>query len=99
MNLLDIYTAAHDTQFQNRCRVATWIAAQNIAAESPSTPNHDSRKDWSIRALQDNITIKPHQLAMQVLRNPVIAANPAGAADDDIQFQVNSVIDAIIAIG
>jgi hypothetical protein len=99
MNLLDIYTAAHNTQFQNRCRVAAWIAAQDIASEDVSTPNHETRMDWSKRALQDNITIKPHQLAMQVLRNPVIAADPAGAADGDIQFQVNSVIDAIIAIG
>jgi len=99
MNLLDIYTAAHNTQFQNRCRVATWIAAQDIASEDVSTPNHETRMDWSKRALQDSITIKPHQLAMQVLRNPVIATDPAGAADGDIQFQVNSVIAAIIAIG
>lgn len=99
MDFLAIYGAANDGSFQSRCRVAMWLAAQNIAAEAEDTPDHATRVEWAKRVLQDVVTIKPHVLAMQVLRNPVIAANPAGAADDAIQFQVNSVIDSIIAIG
>lgn len=94
-----IFGATQDGAFQNRCRVAMWLAAQDIAAEPEDTPDHATRKEWAKRVLQDVVTIKPHVLAMQVLRNPGIAANPGAAPDADIQFQVNSVIDSIIAIG
>lgn len=99
MSYLAIYAAANDAEFQSRCRVATWMAAQDIAAEDPATPNHENRKDWSTRVLTDRTNITGRQLAMQVLRNSVIAGNHASAPDGDIQYQVNAVIDAIIAIG
>jgi len=99
MDYLAIYGAANDAGFQSRCKVAMWLAAQDIAAEPEDTQDHATRKEWAKRVLQDVVTIKPHVLAMQVLRNPEIAAGPAAARDDAIQFQVNSVIDSIIAIG
>jgi hypothetical protein len=99
MSYLSIHSAANDQDFQARCRVATWKAAQDIAAEDPTTPNHEGRKDWSTRILQGRANISGLQLAMQVLRNPVIAENATGAPDGDIQYQVNTVLDAIIAIG
>ena len=99
MNYLSIFSAANDATFQSRCQVAMWRAAQDISAESPETDNHVSRKEWSARVLQDKATISCRQLAMQVLRNDTIAVDPTAADDGDIQFQVNSVIDAIIAIG
>lgn len=95
----DIYTAANDATFQGRCQVAMWKAAQDIMAEDSGTPNHTQRGDWANRVLQDKATITPRQLAMQVLRNAVIAGNPTAAADADIQFQVNSIVAALIAIG
>lgn len=94
-----IYAAANNAAFIARCRVATWKAAQDIASEDAATPNHASRKDWSDRVLADRTNITDKQLAMQVLRNSVIAADPANAPDGDIQYQVNSVLGAIIAIG
>lgn len=99
MSYLTIHSAANDADFQARCRVATWKAAQDIAGEDPATPNHQMRIDWSTRILQGRANISGLQLAMQVLRNSVVAADPAVAADDAIQFQVNSVLGAIIAIG
>jgi hypothetical protein len=98
-NYLQIYQAADNTDFQARCRVATWMAAQDIASEAEDTPNHAMRADWAKRVLQETIGICDRQLAVQVLRNQVIATDPANAADSDIQFQVNSVLDAIMAIG
>jgi hypothetical protein len=99
MDYLKIFGAANDQAFQSRCRVATWKAAQDIAAEDPATPCHESRKDWASRVLADKTNITDRQLAMQVLRNPQIAADAGAAPDGDIQYQVNSVLDAIIAIG
>jgi hypothetical protein len=99
MAYADIYAAANDATFQGRCQVAMWTAAQNIAAEAANTPNHQARIDWSTRVLQDRANITPRQLAMQVLRNATIAANPSTSTDGDLQFQVNSVIADIITIG
>jgi len=99
MDFLVIHSAANDAQFQSRCKVAMWLAAQDIAAEAEGTADHATRKEWAKRVLQDVVTIKPHVLAMQVLRNPQIAASPVAAPDADIQYQVNAVIDSIIAIG
>jgi hypothetical protein len=95
----DIFNAANDPLFQGRCLVAMWRAAQDVAAESPDTQGHQQRADWATRALQDKAIITPRQLAMQVLRNATIAANPGAASDGDIQFQVNSILPSLIAIG
>lgn len=99
MSYLTIFAAANDAGFQSRCRVATWRAAQDIAAEDDATPNHATRMDWASRVLTDKSNITDKQLAMQVLRNVTIAENPDGAPDEDIQFQINAAIDMIIAIG
>jgi hypothetical protein len=99
MDYLGIYGMANDAAFQSRCRVAMWCAAQDISVEPEDTPDTTTRKEWAKRVLQDVVTIKPHVLAMQVLRNPVIAADPTSAPDDAIQFQVNAAISSIIAIG
>ena len=99
MSYSDIYAAANDATFQGRCSVAAWNAAQAIVSESPDTANHQSRKDWATRVLQDRANITPLQLAMQVLRNSVIAGAPSTASDNDIQFQVDSVLADLITIG
>lgn len=99
MALIDIFNAATDETFQSRCLAATWKAAQDIMAEAANTVNHQARIDWASRMLKDEANITPRQLAMQVLRNATIAANPAGASDGDLQFQVNSVIDSLIQVG
>lgn len=99
MAYADIYNAANDALFQGRCQVAMWKAAQDIAAESPDTANHKARLDWASRVLQDSANVTPRQLAMQVLRNPTIAASPSASSDGDLQYQVNSVLDSLIAVG
>jgi hypothetical protein len=99
MAYADIYAAANDSAFQGRCLVALWTAAQDVATEDPATTDHIARLDWATRVLQDHANISARQLAMQVLRNSTIATAPSSAADADIQFQVNSVLGALIAIG
>ena len=99
MAYTDIYTAASDETFQGRCLVAAWVAAQAIIAEDPQTQDHQRRKAWAVNVLRDQVVITPKQLAMQVLRNTTIAANPGAATDADIQFQVNSVLADLLTIG
>lgn len=100
MAYADIYNAATDTAiFQPRCMVAMWKAAQDIMAEDPQTADHQRRVAWATNVMRDKAAITPKQLAMQVLRNATIAANPGAASDGDLQFQVNSVIPSLLDIG
>lgn len=99
MSFTETFTAAGDATFQGRCRVATWHAAQDIVNESPDAVDHQKRIDWAMCVLTDTTNISDRQLAMQVLRNSVIAANPTTAADDDIQYQVNVVLNDLVRIG
>ena len=94
-----IYTAATDPTFQGRCQVAMWSAAGDIINEATNTASHAQRLDWANRVLMDHANITARQLAMQVLRNTTIAANPTAALDSDLQFQVNSIVPSLIAIG
>jgi len=93
------FTAATDVTFQGRCLVACWVAAQDILAEATNTPNYVNRRNWAVNILQGQTRISPRQIAIQVLRNASIAANPTASPDGDLQFQVNSIIDDLLAIG
>jgi hypothetical protein len=98
MAYTDIYAAANEAGFQGRCQAALWKAAQDILAEAPATADHDLRAAWARKVLTDRANISARQVAMQVLRNPVIAAAPAAATDNDIKFQVDSVISDLMLL-
>ena len=76
MAYADIYNAATDPNWQGRCLVAVWKAAQDILSEDPGTQDHQRRKAWAVNVLRDGAAITPKLLAMQVLRNETIAATP-----------------------
>jgi hypothetical protein len=99
MNYLGIYSTACDKDFQNRCRVAMWRAAQEITDQAPAPNSQDVRRDWAERVLREEVKITDRQLALQVLRKVSIADNPADTPDQDVQAQVDAVINSIIAIG
>ena len=99
MSYTAIYTASQDEAFQGRCLVACWKAAQDILAEDPGTPNYEVRRGWAVSILQGTQRASAQQIAVQVLRNATIAANPTTAVDGDLQFQINSIIPDLTAIG
>ena len=99
MSYAATFAAASDSVFQGRCLVACWRAAQDILGEPTSTPNYEVRRGWAVTVLQGRQRATPMQIAVQVLRNSVIAAAPGTATDGDIQFQVNSIIADLTAIG
>lgn len=97
MAYIDVYNAAVDVvTFQPRCLVAMWKAAQDIQNDTNAS---QLRKDWASAVLTDRARVTPRQLAMLVLSNASIAANPATATDGDIQFQVNSIVDRLVSLG
>ena len=95
----EIYAAATDEAFQARCRAALWEQANKVlagdegfpaAGQASAQPMDDPA--YAYKALRDQTTISDRVLAMQVLRNSSIAANPAASADADILWQLNNAI-------
>jgi len=99
MAYADIYLASKDATFQGRCLVAARDAANDILAESPQTANHTARRTWAVNTLRGQANITPELLAIQVLRNPTIAANPTAAPDGDLKFVIISYLTDLIEIG
>lgn len=50
------------------------------------------------RVLQDLQNITPRVLAMQVLRNATIAADPVNSSDGDLEYQLNQVWGDLLEI-
>jgi hypothetical protein len=99
MSYSAIYTASKDEAFQGRCLVAARDAANDIMAEDPQTADHANRKAWALNILRGRQTITLEGLAVQILRNATVAANPATALDSDLKFVVVSQLDDLIEIG
>ncbi len=93
MSLLSIYQASQDADFQGRCLAAAWgIAAALVNGEqltnNAGTSIYDtSSKNFALRLLRNMQTITREQLAILMLSNATIAANPGAAVDGDLQWQ------------
>jgi hypothetical protein len=94
----EIYAAATDEAFQARCRAALWEQANKVANGDEGFPaagqahasNADEDRLYALAVLRDQARLTDRVLAMQVLRNSSIAANPAASADADILWQLNN---------
>lgn len=93
MALIDIYKAIYEnTDFEKRVSAACFIAARDILVEDAGTANHANRIIWATAA-QKNCKAMGGVMVVDVLKNGTIAADVAGASDNDIQFVVNSLVD------
>lgn len=96
---VDIAQVAQQTQFLGRIRYALYIAAINVYAEDPGTPNHAARAAFAGKVTSGQADLA--SAALSVLTNPSIAAEAApeepnnGIPDGDIQFAMNSVFNAL----
>lgn len=96
MSLYDQAQLATFPTFRERVLIATVQAAKDVAAEAPSG---DQRVDDLRNSLAINILNDPEGYMDRF--SWAVAANPAityASNDGDIQFTVNSVIDAIAGV-
>ena len=93
-----IWTSANDADFQGRCRAALWDYANKVASGVATYP--DQARDLSIasKVLREETILTNRILAVQVLRNTTIAANPAVSTDADIEYQIGQVWDDLLGI-
>jgi len=103
---VDLMFIANYVAFQNRVKYAFQLAAINVMAEDPQTPNHAERVTFADRVLSGLVAI--FELAVGILTNPSIAAEADvelyvnasfGIPDGDIQFTANSMFNAFAGIG
>ncbi len=88
----ELYALRSDAALRAQVAVACEQAAHDVLQEAPGTPHHAERARWA-QFVFDAGPIVVDRMLPDVLRNPVIAAaalTPGGAADDDVQFVVNS---------
>lgn len=99
MSYATIFESANDATFQGRCRAALWDISQKVLAGDSGYPAAGmvsvqplDDTAYALRVLRDQTTVSDRVLAMQVLRNSTIAANPAASADNDLAWQINNAI-------
>ncbi len=96
----DIVDVAAKPSFVNRVHYGLTIAAVNVAAEDPATPNHAARLVLANAVLAGSY---PAGAVFSVLANPSIAAESDSSLrgenipDGDLQFAVNSLFNSLAA--
>lgn len=96
MAYVDIYAAATDAAHVLRKQVAVAMhkAAVDVTNEGPETLLHNERAFWATKVLRDPVGWAAVAV-WKVLENSVIAENPAGATDSDVQFVVNGLVNEL----
>ena len=94
MAFLDIYNASVNADFQARCLIAAREIARAIVAGETITNNAGTNlnnaagsENFARRLLRLHHTIKTEQIAVLVLTNTTIAADPESSTDSDILWQ------------
>lgn len=88
--LQEHYDLANGGALRGRVIAACAKAATDIVNENPLTANHANRMIWAAKDPAENA----EQMKWPVALNATIAAAGAAATDGDIQFVVNSHINA-----
>lgn len=91
MSFVTQYSLALDSIFQQRVLVAVETAATDVQSESTGTVNHTNRANYATKVLNAPLSyLEPFCFA--VVTN---AAITSGSLDSDIQFEVNSLWNAM----
>lgn len=98
MSAMDLIATASNAVFAGRTHVLIFKTAQNVASESPDTPNHADRVRYASFCMLGRE--KPQLVALHVIcSNPTIMATINGAPeqlganvpDGDIEFALSSI--------
>jgi hypothetical protein len=93
MNYLGIYDLQYaHPNLRIQTQVAICNAAYNVLNEDPSAANHANRILWANDTLANPDRMMNLEMSM-VVQNPTIQAEGDNAADSDVQFVVNGLVD------
>jgi hypothetical protein len=91
------YLGIYDLQYRHpdlrtRTQIAISNASYNVINEDPGTANHANRIMWANNVLASPERMMNLEMAI-VVQNPTIQNAGDAAADSDIQFVVNGLVD------
>jgi hypothetical protein len=93
MNYLGIYDLQYShPNLRTQTQIAISNSAYNVLNEDPSTANHANRLIWANNALANFERMMNLEMSL-VVQNPTIQAEGDNAADSDVQFVVNGLVD------
>lgn len=93
MSLQAVYEASQDAAFQGRCLAAAWsiaaaiVRGETITNNASQSLNTTSCTNFSLRLLRKENRVSSEQMAVLMLSNTTIAANPGASTDIDLQWQ------------
>lgn len=85
-----------NTAFLDQLCGVLFNSARDIEAEDPATANHVNRLKFAAK-VKANRKAMARAMIADVLENATIAANVAAATDNDVAFQVATLIDTYAA--
>ncbi|MCA1685081.1 MAG: hypothetical protein LC745_03685 [Planctomycetia bacterium] len=91
MAYIDQYDLSDDTVFRKRVRIAMLTAAANVQAEATSTANHTNRANYAKLVLN----APDAYIAAFSQATCTNAAITSTSLDGDLQFEVNSIWNAM----
>lgn len=92
MTVAELYELAITNAWQRKVRYYLVEAAVAIKAEPANTPSHAERVVFADKVLSGAAPVET--VALAVLTNPTIAAEAPNVPDGDVQFAVQSVVNA-----
>lgn len=96
MSYLDRYQLTENGTFKHKLQMAVWIAAVDVTNEPAGTANHAQRLQWANKMLRGPMdTDVMRKVAIRASANATIGAAGEAAADADIQFVVNGLVNEL----
>jgi hypothetical protein len=92
MDYLGIYDLQYDSKLRTRTQIAVCLAANDVINEDSGTANHTNRIMWANDTLANPERMMNLEMSL-VVQNPTIQAEGDNAADSDIQYVVNGLVD------
>jgi hypothetical protein len=98
MNYLEVFAyIANSPTLLSRSEVAIATAAVQVLAEATSVTNHLARAAWASKALEDRRGMA-RKMAWGIMANTTLQVSGDAMLDSDLQFTVNSLVDAFSAL-
>lgn len=95
----ELLSASENETLNKKIRVACWVAADIVRAESNATPNHANRMLWAREVFRNPNTVAQQMITAVLAQNRAATQAAILAADDaTVQTAVNNAIDLLAGV-
>lgn len=95
----ELLSAFENETLKKRIRVACWVAADIVRAESNATTNHANRMLWAREVFRNPDVVAEQMITAVLAQNRAVALATILAADDAaVQTAVNNAVDLLAGV-